>query len=414
MRRLSASAAALAALTTVGGVVGACTEDPLGESGAQGPGASAPTLEFNLSPDELEWRDSAFTGFTLASESPFSVLSNGPDLRSRILGRFVIQDSIINFNDTLLLLDVDSASVRIQLDTINSTFPEFPFTIRMLSLVQGFDGGTATWMNSAEGQPWGTPGGDLGAQIGSVELTEVSDSAVVEFNVPVDSLLFSWQTEGEPGWALVLDVPDARVLVRQVTLRFKAELERRSALVSEARFATPRTFIYDPPQPEPGTRLRVGGVPSWRTYLTFNPPDTIAGIPLKEAVINHAELIFHPLSAPPPGLALERTVTGRPVQLAADPFMLGAKTPLGSRSTNIIVFDPDSLAAGAAVRVPVTAIINRASLQDDPNLMIRIGIRAEPDAQALGFWEFGSAESAPEFRPELLLVITPPPDFTLP
>ncbi len=46
---------------------------------------------------------------------------------------------------------------------------------------------------------------------------------------------------------------------------------------------------------------------------------------------------------------------------------------------------------------------------------IRLTVRAAPtDAQAFGFWEFGSVESPLALQPELLMLVTPPIGFPVP
>ncbi|MCG8467936.1 MAG: hypothetical protein MJB57_06940, partial [Gemmatimonadetes bacterium] len=73
----------------------------------------------------------------------------------------------------------------------------------------------------------------------------------------------------------------------------------------------------------------------------------------------------------------------------------------------------DSLATGRPLTFDITVLMQRASLSDtrDP---IRIGLRADPDAQTFGFWEFGSAESPVALRPRFRVILSPPPTFGVP
>ena len=51
----------------------------------------------------------------------------------------------------------------------------------------------------------------------------------------------------------------------------------------------------------------------------------------------------------------------------------------------------------------------------DTLTQIRLTVRAAPtDAQAFGFWEFGSVESPLVLQPELLMLVTPPIGFPVP
>jgi len=146
--------------------------------------------------------------------------------------------------------------------------------------------------------------------------------------------------------------------------------------------------------------------------LDFTPPVTLDGVSLSGATINHAELILHPLPAPPDPFAAEAPLAVRQITLLADPFKFGAKTPIGSADGALMALDPDTLATGAPLRLDVTLLIGRAVRDSFPN--IRIGLRADPDAQTLGFWEFGSIEAVAALRPQLRIVFTPPAGFGIP
>lgn len=405
------AACAAVVLATLAG----CTETPLQSEDPDAPGPTAPTLEFSLSAEELPlWRDTTYIGFSIPVDAGFRLLTERPEARSRIVGRFPVPAELVRPPDTLPVVSYDSASVRIGIDTVRSEFV-LPTTVRMVALEEAFDAEEATWELAEEGRPWSQPGGALGMSLGQAVLEEVSDSLILEFDVPVDSLLGSWQEEGEPGFALVADTEGTELRVATVVLRFQAEVEGREALLSESRSASPLTFIYDPPQPEPGQELRLGGVPAARFYLTFRPPDTVDGLPIRDAVVNHAEIFFQPLAAPTAPFRLERAVTGRPVQLLADPFELGPRTPIGPVLEIPVLLVPDSLAAGERVGMEVTSRI-QAYFEAPPDSAeeIRLGVRLEPDAAAFGFWSFGSEEAAPALQPRLFLVLTPPPGFSLP
>lgn len=395
----------------------ACTEDPLGSLDSEtAPGATSPTREFVLAVETLPtWRDTTVSGFSVRSRAGFILLADQPDLQARTLSSFNVPDTLTTIPDTLPVASFEDASIRISMDTLNSVFESFPLTVRLVSLTQGFESAEANWTQAADGRPWVTPGGDLGAELSSAEMTEVSDSLIFEFQVPVDSLLKSWQErDGDPGFALVLEGPGSNILVRAVTLRIEALLEGREVPVEQELISNVRTFITDPEQPTEGVALRVAGLPASRFYVMFEPPDSLEGIPLLGSVINHAELVFHPLPPPAEPYVMERNISVRPVTLLADPFEFGAKTPIGSTPAAFTVLDPDSLAAGDPFRVNVTALVAGAlRVEGDSIAQVRVGLRAEPDGQTLGFWEFGSVEAVAGLRPELVIILTPPATFEL-
>lgn len=408
--------AALAALASA--VVLACTEDPLGSLDSQtAPGATTPTREFRLSVADLPaWQDTTVDGFTLRSTAGFVLLSDQPALQARSLNSINVPDTITTLADTLPVERFESASIRIAIDTLNSVFESLPLTVRLISLADGFEADEASWTQAAEGRPWATPGGDLGAELASAQMTEVSDSLIFEFQVPVDSLLKSWQArDGDPGFALVLEGPGSQILIRALSLRIEALLEGREVPVDQELVTNVRTFITDPDLPTPGVALRVAGLPASRFYMAFFPPDSLDGIPLLGSAVNHAELVFHPLPSPVEPWAMERDVAVRPVTLLADPFEFGAKTPIGATPAAFTILEPDSLAVGRPLRVDVTALVAGALFAAADSIgQVRVGLRAEPDGQAVGFWEFGSVEAGAGLEPELLIILTPPPTFGIP
>ncbi len=390
-----------------------CTEDPLALDAGTAPGVTSVTRDIKLRASELPlWRDTTVTGFARPETAAFSLVVNGSDLAARTLARLNVPDTVRTFADTLPATEFSELSVRIQIDTLRSEFAGFPVTMRMISLTQGFESDRVTWDEAGPGRPWMVPGGDLGPQLGSVQMEALTDSLVMTLDVDPDSLLKAWRaTDGEPGFVLTAEGPDARIQVLQVLFRYDALLEGRTVPVERNQPADPRTFITDPTIPDPGLPLRIAGLPTARFYMEFEPPDSVGGIPLRGATINHAELEFHPLPPPPGPFALERGIATRQIPLLGDPFILGEKTPIGAPPLNFTLVSPDSLAAGVSLRIDVTGLIQRAA---NASGRIRIGMRADPDAQALGYWEFGSVESPLALQPELRIILTPPPDFEVP
>lgn len=401
----------------------ACTEDPITDvEPGNAPGAATATREVVAEIAELpSFRDTSYSGFAIPGNAGFAMVAATEELRARALGRFSgVGDSIEVPFDTLAVETFLEASVLIRLDTLRSEFPPFPFTLEMRSVEREWDPFQVEWERAADGVPWEAPGGDLGALMGEGVMEEATDSMVVEIDgVSVDSLLRRWaETGGEPGFALLMDAP-GRLRIQQAQLRFSADVEERDEPVDDNNFVGPVAFIYDPEPPPPAGTLRVAGLPAWRFYVTFRLPGTVDDVPLREATVNHAQLVFRSLEAPADPFRPERAITLLPLELVADPFVLGPKTPIGSSTTTAIDLDPEILSLGDALEIDVTALvlqaISDAEESEGPLPEIRFGVRAQPDAQTLGFWEFGSAENpSPELRPELRLVLTPPADFEVP
>lgn len=395
----------------------ACTEDPLGSDPDKAPGPSTPTVEVFLRADEMvSWRDTTFSGFALAAEATFRLLADQDDFEARILGRFPLPDSLIRSGDTLPADSFTTARIRLAVDTANSTL-EGTATVRIHALERSFDELTASWLEARSGEPWDEPGGDLGPVLGSIDLSEVpdsvaTDSLVIELDTSVDSLLKSWSgSDGEPGIAIVAEGPGVSLRIAQILLRFEAVLEGEEDAEPFQRIAEPSTFIVDADQPLQGSGLRVGGIPASRAYLSFVVPESIQGFPLRGSAIGAARLVFHPLAPPESPFTLNQTIVAGRVDLLLDPFAFNEKTPI-SRTASLFAMDPDSLAVNAEVSVDVTSILAaQAALPTDSVKEVWLGLRAVPDGQSLGFWEFASVESPAELQPLLEVILTPPPNF---
>ena len=404
--------AALAA-TVFPVLLGACAEDPLSLGSEEVPGAGVVTRDVTIAVSELStWRDTTLTGFARPSTAPFVYVTAGTDVSSRGLARFNVPDTVRTFVDTLPVATFEEVEFELRLDTIRSEFTEFPVTVKLVELGERFEPHRATWQEAAAGIPWTEPGGSLGVEIASAVLEAASDTLLMTPAVAEDSLMKAWQREdGGNGFAIVVDGPETKLRVIQMVLRYDPTLVGRSIPVPQSQFWEDHAFILDPPQPPTGTELRVGGLPASRIYFEFVPPGVLGGAGLEGATVSQAEVILHPLAAPDL-YAAERTIAARKVSLLGDPFEVGEKTPIGSGDLATTTLDPDRLREGEPVRLDITRVMAQA-VQDSLR-RIRIGLRADPDAQALGYWEFGSAESPPELRPRIRIVFSSPPDFTVP
>jgi hypothetical protein len=415
------SASWLAALLLA--TAGACTEEAIVVTGPDGPGATIPTVEVSALASELAgWRDTTFLGYALPATSGLSALADRVELRSRILGRFDIADSVLTAGGGSAEIETfESAVVRVVFDTTRSTFA-LPYLLELYSLARSYDSLQATWTLARDGDPWTTPGGDLLALLASTEFDEPRDTAFVEFIVPVDPLLQAWRaSDGEPGFALVVSGDGADLAVREVSIRAEITAVGQTDTITATSLSRAVTFIYDPPQPEVGLGLRLAGLPSARIYLEFEVPEEVDGVPLDGATINHAEIVFHPLAAPAPPFALARDLVIGGLEVDADPFEVGPKVPVGAplldpnaNQARFITVTPDELKEGVPLRINLTDVMGRF-VRLDTLRVIRIAVRPAPaDGQTFGFWEFGSVESPLALQPELLLLVTPQPGFDVP
>jgi hypothetical protein len=413
-----ALAAALAA--------GACTEDALTGPVPESQEDVSETVELTLAPGELaSWRDTTFTGFADVSSADFLLLADRSDLVARGLLRYeALPDSVLVDGDTVEVESFVSGEIQVSLDTVASVRPDQGgFTLRLFELSRPFVASEATWSRAAAGEPWSTEGGDLGRELGALEVTELTDSIFAStLSVPIstdtEAVLEAWRTgDGEPGAALVLEGAGARFRVTSAALQAEAKPVGRDTTVelrAQSRGPTGSSaFIHDPPLPAPGASLRLGGLPASRFYLTFEPPRSVDELQLPRSTINRAEIVFRPEAPPPAQFRPDRPVTARGIRLGTDPFETGPKTPIGGELGSASL-DPDSLAAGSPIRISVTSLLSSWATNPDSAGRLRLGVRLVPDGQVLGFWSFGSRDAPPELQPFLRLVVTPPSDFEVP
>lgn len=420
----SPALALLAAGAGLAGLAG-CTEDVIIAVDPDVPGATSPTVEVSALASELAgWRDTTYSGFELPATSGFKLLAGRTDLRSRVLGRFDVPDTVLTSSgfegiDTFL-----DGAFRVALD-----FGEDPdsvvvpdYRLRVHALGESYDSLSATWVERRDGEPWAVPGGTLGELLASADFAVALDTAVLPFSAPVDSVLKEWQeTGGRPGVALLLEGGPPELLVRRFDLEAEATLSERPDTISGRYAALAPTFIYDPAQPPVGQSLRVAGLPASRLYVEFSLPDSLGGLALRESTINHAEVRFRPLAPPEAPFALERSIVVSVVEVLADAFEVGAKVPVGNPiadpqtgAAQFIALTPEDLEEGGLLRVDVTRLVGLVANLDTLSV-IRLAVRAAPtDAQAFGFWDFGSVESPPDLQPELLMLVTPPIGFPVP
>ncbi|MEE9471161.1 MAG: hypothetical protein V3W32_05525, partial [Gemmatimonadota bacterium] len=263
-RRLETRSSAVWLAVQLLAAAGACTEEAIVVTGPDGPGATIPTVEVSALASELPgWRDTTFLGYAEPATFGLKMLADRADLASRILGRFDIPDSVLTAGGEGAEIETfESAILRVVFDTTRSTFA-LPYLLELYSLTRSYDSLTATWTLARDGDPWTSPGGDLGELLASTEFDEPRDTAFVEFIVPVDPLLQAWRaSDGEPGFALVVSGDGADLAVSEVSIRAEITAVGQTDTITATSLSRAVTFIYDPPQPEVGLGLRLAGLPS--------------------------------------------------------------------------------------------------------------------------------------------------------
>ncbi|MFQ5888474.1 MAG: hypothetical protein ACE5JR_00330 [Gemmatimonadota bacterium] len=418
---MTARLAALAAVLLASEVAG-CTEEALTDVPPDAvPGEGAETVELRLRASELpQWDDTTFSGFSTPSDAGILVAAADSTLQARILGRFSnIPDSVQIDTVRRAVLEFDSASIRLVLDTAQSVFTDSATALRVevRALARRFEAREATWTEAARGESWSTPGGDLGALLGERQLEGRADTVRLALDaVDVDSLLVAWRDGGGgPGIAVVVGGPAGRLGATNLAIRMRARLEGIDSLFTVLRSASASTFIFDPPRPAAGLSLRVAGLPSSRAYVRFTPPERVGSLKIRGSTINRAEILLRPLPPSPDPYALDRVISSSVFRLLADPFVLGAKTPIGAALGLPRALDPDSLEAGEPLVFDVTQLLAEWAEADPASLVqLFVGFRSLPEGGGLGLWDFGSVEGPVDVEPVLRMLVTPSTPFRLP
>lgn len=398
---------------------GSCTEESLvGVDPETAPGQAPETVELSVEAGDLPmWMDTTYTGFAVASTSGIQLVASDSSITSRLMGRFsTLPDSLFVDTVSVAIESFESARFRILLDSLSSSVvPDSGTELQVHALTRGFDEREATWIFARDGEPWSTPGGDLGELLGSIRIDSLQDTLFLPVLVDTDSLLSAWRdADGESGYVLSTSIDGTSITLRSLVLVFDVRPEGQDTLIEVIRGPQPSTVIFDPETPAPAGKLRLGGLPAARIYITFELPDTLAGVPLRGSRINRASLIFHSLGTPPAPFATADAALASVFSLLADPFEFGAKTPIGVNFGNFIELDPDILGAGGEQDINVTALVQAwAAASPDSLPDLQLGIRTVPEGENVTFWEFGGVDD-PANAPRLELLVTPPAEFAVP
>ncbi len=411
---------AVAAGLAIAATAWACTENPLQEvDPASAPGQSTPTVEVEIPVDALPaWRDTTYAGYAIPATSSLRLVADSSELQARVLGRvFNLPDSILVADTTRAVTSFDEAFFRLLVETDDTVFAAAGARVEVLALERPYVQRETSWALAEAGVPWTTPGGDLGTLLAAAAFDSLRDTLVVPVVVDADSLLRAWRdSDGEPGFAVRVTGAGTVLDVRALALGFEASVSGIDSLVTGFRTPGGSTMLYDPPTPEPGAALRLGALPAARIYTAFELPDSWDDVPLRGSTVNRASLVFRAAPPEPAPFTLGPALAVTAVQLLADPFEVGPKTPVGlTLSAGAVRLDPDGLEeADGELVLPITSLVALWAVADpDSAPALRVGLIADPEGASLGYQEFGS-ESDPDLRPSIRLLVTPRVPFRLP
>lgn len=427
MRRILITALGLAALGVV--LAGCGDEDPTSVgSDLLGPGVR--TYEVFLEGREFLEADTAFDRLGTLNRAGFWLVAEDFEEEVDAAALFSVNRPFaVTYQDSAGTTRSDSVAaivggtLTLIVDTLAST--PGPVELELHALEEDWDWLTATWelrYDTADvAEPWTTPGGTLGARMGSGVWLE-GDT----LQIPLDSQTVAvWQdTLAAVKGGLVRSVtPGSRLVLRGVQFQFDVLPQEAQDTVVQAGGVLSRVSIVTPdPPPASAEELRVGGLPGWRSFLRFQPlaerriscgPAAPAGctVALNDVTINLATLVLEPL--PVAGRRIER-----PIWLENRGVLPGPEGVPLTRSplSGLLGFTRDSVPVevfeGTAgdldpVQVPVTNFMRRlVSPPTDEEPWLWMALTVNNEFSMFGYASFGSLTSP--WAPRLRLVVSVP------
>lgn len=426
MRRLNRAVFAFA--FPVLALLGGCTDESATDVGdVLLPAGDVLTFEVLLPASTFLVSDSAFAGYLEPIDAGFQLIANSFEnvVDANALIRFSLAPRSINVRTTGTTVVTDSAprfpSARmvVKFDTLGSTARPARFTL--LHTAETWDP-SATWTNRVDTAnvtlPWTTPGGTGGAVIDTA--TWVSGDSI-SFNVDSATLaLWNDSTNRARGALLKVEDEGARSRMLTAVLRVDARSSvRADTVVNIDLVPSVRTFLVNPTLAPQSGAMRVGGIPTWRSFLRFredlrglrfpcNNGQAGCTVALDSAQVNRAQLILKP-AASPPGFVPEDSVFIEARTIAVTAQVPIERSPLTgdvpiARSTLIAPGVFRTPAGAEPVELNITGFI--AHLLDETILPSNrrapwLALMQIPEASTSGFATF---EDAPMLR--LILTTT--------
>ena len=417
-------------------------EDPTGVGRPLVPGGAVRTYEIVLEPEDFLVSDTTLGGFVTPDEVTYRVLAGGYEgLTANGLARFARPPAAVSYVDTSGVTRADSmpsyigGRVVLSVDTLRSVAPG-PVRVELHRIGEEWDPRSASWTLRVDSggvqMPWTEPGGTSAALVDTATWDPAEGDSVT---FHVDSLtlaLWADTLDASRGALIRVATPDARIRARAVFMRLDARPSARPDTVVVATVGSIGGLFVLDPNPPVGSALRVGGLPSYRSYfhvqrldtLVFPCPGEPAGsdceLRLKDVRVNYAALVLQPEGTPggllpDDSLRIEaRTVLPVPgVPLArlplGSPAASFAGQPLGSQPIAPATFRPG--ASPGTIEVPMTQFIatlaggRRNEAADPPPE--RFVLYAAQENDLFGFGTFAGLGSASPPRLRLIVTVAP-------
>ncbi len=347
----------------------------------------------------------------------------GDSLSARTLVRVGAYPKVAPVQDTGGTTRPDSSltfiSARIvpRFDTLASV-ARAPVRVIAEAMTEPWDAGSASWTLAVDTggvqRAWSEPGGGRAARLGSAIWDPSKGDSI---SIAVDSLwtgIWSDSARGALGLRLTTEDKGTRLEVASTLLWIKTRpsLDPDTLLELQASTRT-STFLYTPlPAPPPGSSLRIGGAPAWRTVVEVEAPRTLRGPPelcravgcpvaIRPSQVTYAGLRFttqrtEPAYAPSDSLRIDARRVLAPEILP--------KSPLGSSLLGVVghAAPPEWFGerAGEAFEVPVTGFVRELLDPDSSNARASLSLLSVLEPASLEYGAFHGPESprAPELR----------------
>jgi len=389
----------------------------------------AVTVEVTLPFADFGGEPQAWGGYGGPYELPTDVLAKdyGGVLNARVVASYAPYPDSVYIPDTTGTYVPDTTLTYVggrlvaRFDS-ESSLSDGPVTLALGTLGQEWDFRTTSWDFAVDSvgnqEPWTEPG----AGPSQLLATSVWDPAAG------DSAVFLLDSAGVNQLA---DSLDARrgLRLEALTSGVRLDLTSLSYVLSTRPSVNPdtllqvnaltrgRTFIFHPEPGAPGSEMRIGGVPAWRSVFPVSLPDTLYGPPalcarvqcplaLEPQALVSASLVLTTAEVPP--AFQPQDVLYLDVRPVLEPSRL-PKSPLGTTLVNNpgVALSPESFGeeAGESVVIPLGPYI-QAQIRggEDAEATSTLALLSALEPLSLYFAAFQGPGSASP--PELRLILT--------
>jgi hypothetical protein len=322
-------------------VASACTEEnPTDVGDALIPSGDVLTFEVILPASAFLLNDTSFAGFNTPADAPFTLIAKSFEnvVDANTLLRFATPQRSFQVRSGTSFV-VDSAitytggRLLVRLDSVQSTAR--PVKFALYRIAEPWDV-SATWQNRVDTVgnklPWTTPGGTRGELIDTA--TWVAGDSLA-FRVDSTTIALWRDTANHTRGAILVSETAgsrARMVSTSVRVNARSAIQPDTALVADVSPII-RTYVTNPTLAPQFGGIRVGGIPTWRSILSFREDLGTMVIPcgngqagcsvrLDSVHINRAQILLRP-AITPAGFVPEDSI-----YIEARPIVLGPGIPL--------------------------------------------------------------------------------------